>query len=292
MSPDAPVQGGQIEVALTAQGIRGLRTWQDNTANETHIYTLVYDTFLPYNESYEIVGGLFESWESNDATSWTFTVRQGVQWHDGVELTAQHFIDFFDAVQDPELGATSETISLFEGASYSAPDESTIEMVLPAPNAALLDAFTRQWLSRVADYDAASPIGTGPFQLVEWRRNEVMRFAANRAYWREGMPYLDAVTVRMVPDATTRLNLLLTGEVHLIRSVPMAELERIESSDSVTLVQTPDEYSISHWYLLFHTPEPALSDVSVRQAINLAIDRHMLLHVTFGRGAISFKRRR
>src|SRR6056297_1426707 len=171
-----PVRGGEIEVALNAQGIRGLRTWQDNTANETHIYTIVYDTFVRYDDDYRIVGGLFESWESDDAVTWTFQVREGVTWHDGVVLTAQHFIDFFDAVQDPEMGATTETISLFEGVDYEAVDPLTIRMVLPEPNAALLDAFSRQWLSRVDGYDADAPIGTGPFRLVDWRRNEIMRF--------------------------------------------------------------------------------------------------------------------
>jgi peptide/nickel transport system substrate-binding protein len=281
-----PVEGGEIEVALNAQGIRGLRTWQDNTANETHIYTIVYDTFVRYDEAYNIVGGLFDSWETDDATTWTFHVRDGVTWHDGVELTAQHFIDYFDAVQDPERGATTETISLFDGVSYEAVDDDTVRMVLPEPNAALLDAFSRQWLSRVEDYDSASPVGTGPFELVEWRRNEVMRFEASDAYWRDGLPYLDGLTIRMVPDATTRLNMLLTDEVDLIRSVPMAELERLEGNDDVQLVKTPDQYSISHWYLLFHNPEPALSDVRVRRAINLAIDRETLLQVTFGRGTI------
>ena len=281
-----PVYGGSLTSAMNTQGIRGFESWQDTTGNETHVYTVLYDTFVRYDDTYDIVGGLFESWETEDAQTWVFNVRQGVMWHDGVELTAQHFIDYFDTVQDPESGAASETIDLYEGATYEMLDDYTIQMVLPAPNAALLDGFSAPWLSRAADFDPTKPVGTGPFKLVEWNRNQNIKFVKNEDYWREGLPYLDELTLVMVPDATTRINMLRTGEVDVIRSVPSAEVQGLAQQEGIQLIQTPQQYTVLEWYMLMKCSEPPFDDVRVRQAVNLAIDRESLLELTFGYGAL------
>jgi len=281
-----PFYGGSITSAMGTQGIRGFETWQDTTGNETHVYTALYDTFVRYNDQYQITPGLFESWVTEDAQTWVFNVRQGVMWHDGVELTAQHFIDYFDTVQDPESGAASETIDLYEGATYEALNDYTIQKVLTQPNAALLDGFTAQWLSRTSDFNPTQPVGTGPFKLIEWNRNQSIKFVRNDDYWREGLPYIDELTFVMSPDATTRVNLLLTGEVDVIRAVPLAEVEKLQERNDIQLIKTPDQYQVLEWYMLMKNSEPPFDDKRVRQAINYAIDRQALLDVTFGLGSI------
>ncbi len=281
-----PFYGGSITSAMAAQGIRGFETWQDTTGNETHVYTALYDTFVRYDDLYQIAPGLFESWVTDDAQTWTFNVRQGVLWHDGVELTAQHFVDYFDTVQDPESGAASETIDLYEGTTYEAVDDYTVQLVLPQPNAALLDGFTAQWLSRTSDFDPEQPVGTGPFKLVEWNRNQSIELVRNDDYWREGLPYIDELTFVMSPDATTRVNLLLTDEVDVIRAVPLAEVEQLQDQDDIRLVKTPDQYEVLEFYMLMKNSESPFDDKRVRQAVNHAIDRETLLDVTFGLGAI------
>lgn len=72
-----PTQGGALVSTLPTQGIRGFKSWQDTTGNETHVYTLVYDTLVRYDDQYNLEGGLFESWETEDAQTWTFKVREG-----------------------------------------------------------------------------------------------------------------------------------------------------------------------------------------------------------------------
>lgn len=281
-----PVYGGALTSAMPTQEIRGFETWQDTTGNETHVYTALYDTFVRYDDSYQLTGGLFETWETADAQTWTFHVRQGVKWHDGVELTAQHFIDYFDTVANPEAGAASETRDLYEGATYRAVDEYTVELTLAQPDAALLDGFTAQWLARTTDFDPDHPIGTGPFKFVEWKRNQHIKFQRNEAYWRAALPYLDELTLTMVPDATTRVNLLLTGEVDVIRSVPLAEVQRVEQQAGVQLIKTPDEFSVLEYYMLMKNSAPPFDDARVRQAVNYVIDREALLGVTFGYGSL------
>ena len=281
-----PIAGGSLTSAMSTQGIRGFESWQDTTGNETHVYTVLYDTLARYDDDYNIVGGLFESWETDDGQTWVFKVREGVKWHDGVDLVAQHFIDYFDTVMDPESGAASETLDLYQGATWEALDDYTVKMVFTEPNAALLDGFSAQWLSRTADFDPTNPIGTGPFKLVEWNRNQNIKFVKNEDYWREGLPYLDELTLVMVPDLTTRINMLLTGEVDVIRAVSSSEVQNLSEQEGVQLIQTPEEFNVREWYMLMKTSEEPFDDVKVRQAINYAIDREDLLELTFGYGAI------
>jgi len=282
--PVGPVYGGSLVSALGTTGIRGFKTWQDTTGNETHVYTVLYDTFVRYDDEYNLVGGLFESWETEDAQTWVFRVRKGVKWHDGVELVAQHVIDYIDTVLDPEAGAASETSDLFEGASYEALDKYTVKLVLPRPDAALLDGLTAQWLCRVEDFDESHPIATGPFKFVEWKRNEYIKFERNEDYWREGLPYLNELTIMMVPDATTRMNMLLLDEIQATSSVSLAEVAKLELQEDVQIIKTPDQYMITMWYMLMKCSEPPFDDARVRRAVNLAIDREDLLEITFGYG--------
>jgi ABC-type transport system substrate-binding protein len=281
---EGPVRGGSLTTALGVQDTRGFETWQDSTGTETAIWNMLYDSFVRYDDKYEITGGLFESWETEDAQTWVFHVRQGVKWHDGVELKAIDFVEYMDKVLDPEAGATTETIDLFADATYQALDDYTLELVLPRPDAALLDGFTAQWLSRVRDFDPQMPVGTGPFKFVEWERNQHIKMVRNEDYWREGLPYLDELTIAFVPDPSTRIALLLTGEIDVVANVPLPEVGRIAQRDEFQLISTPEQYNAMEYYMLMKNSAPPFDDARVRQAVNYAIDREALLGVTFGFG--------
>ena len=281
---EGPVRGGSLTTALGVQDTRGFETWQDSTGTETAIWNMVYDSFVRYDDKYEITGGLFESWETEDAQTWVFKVRQGVKWHDGVELKAIDFVEYIDKVRDPEAGATTETIDLFADATYQALDDYTLELVLPRPDAALLDGFTAQWLSRVRDFDPQMPVGTGPFKFVEWERNQHIKMVRNENYWREGLPYLDELTIAFVPDPSTRIAMLLTGEIDVVANVPLPEVGRIAQRDEFQLISTPEQYNAMEYYMLMKNSAPPFDDARVRQAVNYAIDREALLGVTFGFG--------
>jgi ABC-type transport system substrate-binding protein len=282
----AQTSGGALTGTLATTGIRGLETWQDTKGTDNHAYNLIYDKLVWYDETYNFQPGLFESWSSPDAMTWTFNVRPGVTWHDGVPFTAQHVIDFFDTLGDPASGASTEKSVVVEGVSYRAVDDMTVEMVLPEPNAVLLDQLDLFYISRASDFDAENPVGTGPFKLAEWNVNQSMVFTRNEDYWQEGRPYLDEVTLLMVPDATTRLNLLLTGEVDVATAVAIGEIERVQAQDGLEVVTTPGEFATIHHYMLYKTSEPPFDNKLVRQAINYAIDREVMLDINFGYGSV------
>jgi peptide/nickel transport system substrate-binding protein len=281
-----PVAGGSLIATLNVGDISGFTTWQASTAADSAAWSAVYDTLVEYDTEYNIVGSIFESWSSDDATTWTFKVRQGVTWHDGVPLVAQDVIDYFDALTAPDAGAGTEVIEPFAGATYEAPDDATVVLMLAAPNAALLDKFSAHWLLRARDFDPAKPIGTGPFSFVDWERNLQVKYAKNANYWKPGLPYLDELTLRMVPDQDQALNLLTTGEVDAIASVDFAKVQSLSSNTNVQMIEIPEPYQLAFHYLLTKTDTAPWDNPLVRRAMNLAVDREAMLAATLGYGTI------
>ena len=184
--PQQPV--ARSTATLNVGDISGFLTWQASTAADSAAWSAVFDTLVAYDEQYIITGGIFESWTTDDAQTWTFKVRQGVTWHDGAPLVAKDVTDYFDTVLAPDSGAGSEKVATIAGSTYDAPDDATVVLTLPAPNAALLDDFSSHWLSRTRDLDPANPIGTGPFSFVEWKRNQQIEYAKNPSYWKPVFP--------------------------------------------------------------------------------------------------------
>lgn len=281
-----PTAGGSLISTLNVGDISGFTTWQASTAADSAAWSAVYDTLVEYDTEYNIVGSIFESWSSDDATTWTFKVRQGVTWHDGMPLVAQDVIDYFDALTAPDAGAGTEVIEPFDGATYEAPDDATVVLTLAAPNAALLDKFSAHWLLRARDFDPAKPIGTGPFSFVDWERNLQIEYAKNASYWKPGLPYLDELTLRMVPDQDQALNLLTTGEVNAIASVDFAKVQSLSSNTNVQMIEIPEPYQLAFHYLLTKTDSAPWDNPLVRRAMNLAVDREAMLAATLGYGTI------
>jgi peptide/nickel transport system substrate-binding protein len=282
----SPTAGGSLAVGIGASDISGFRTWQASTGSDNGVWTAIFDTLVEYDDTYTIVGGVFDSWQSEDAITWSFTVRQGVTWHDGQPLVAQHVIDYFDTIVDPEAGAASEKLATLDGATYSAPDDVNVQLVLPTPNAALLDDLTTHWLARTADLDPAAPIGTGPFSFVEWQTNQHIKVQKNASYWKPGLPYLDELTFRFVPDQDQAINLLTTGEVQVIGSVDFASVGSLESNPDVQLLEIPEDYRLIYHYLLTKTDTAPWDNPLVRRALNHAVDREAMLAATLGYGSV------
>ncbi len=281
-----PVYGGKLRSALASQGIRGFETWKDTTGTETHIYTVLYDSFVKYDDHYNIAPSLFESWTTKDGITWIFNIRKGVKWHDGEALTSKNFIDYIDTVLDQKSGATTETVDIYKGSKYLALDQHTLKLILPSANVALLDSFSAQWLSRPSDFNPNKPIGTGPYKLKKWNRNQSIVLVKNDKYWDTKLPYIDELTFIMSPDESTRLNQLITNEVDVISSVSLPEVDRLKKNSDINLIETSSEFTTLEYYMLMKNSISPFNNKKVRQAINYAIDRKALLSVTFGLGEL------
>ena len=215
------------------------------------------------------------SWEANaDFTVWTFTIRPGVLFHNGREMTAEDVVFSTTRVNDPETA--SFYIAQFENVGYEkieATDSQTVVVTFaqPAPRAEEL-FFVH--LNAIMPMEAieninSEPVGSGPFKLKEFLP-EVTTLERNPDYWEEDLPYLDEIQMITIEDETSRLAALRGGEVDWIRNPPLAEIAGLQTDASLNVQVVPSSWVDFFW---MNMTNPKLADVRVRLAIAHAIDR-------------------
>ena len=219
---------------------------------------------------------LAESWEiSDDNLTWTFALREGVKWHNGRDFVAQDVVYSFERIIAEGLNgwrfAAVETIT--------APDDSTVVITLAQPSPNLLVSIAGFKGMAIIPEEivtdgtiGTSPVGTGPFRFVSQSPDEGIILEKNPDYWRasEGLPKLEGIQYVQIPDASTKLTALRTGEVHWIDSVPPQDIESLSAEDGITVGRVPGG---DYHYFAFNQNREPFSDVRVRQAIAMAINR-------------------
>jgi len=248
-----------------------------------------YDTLIWLDDQGELQPMLATSWEYTDAgnTVLELKLREGVEFSDGTPLTADAVIASlkrFQASTGPRASALASV------ADFEAVDDTTVRLTLSTPDPALTHnlALVAGMITNpaVADADLASvPAGTGPYVLDtdKTRRGDVYTFTRNPNYYdAEAFPF-DEIDVRVLSDATARLNAVKTGQVDSAFGIPSQQSEA--EASGLTVVSAPGD-----WQGLFlidrgGVTTPALGDARVRQAINYAIDGDALLDtIAFGQG--------
>jgi peptide/nickel transport system substrate-binding protein/oligopeptide transport system substrate-binding protein len=226
----------------------------------------VYEGLLALDpETSEIVPWLAERWEiSEDNLTYTFYLRQGVQFHDvpWVEYeggdrefkaddwvyAAERSANADETIsQHPEwlesvVGADAFTAGEAESISgLTIVDDYTIQLTLTAPNRLFLTtlgvpAIPREAIDQLGEELGNQPVGTGPFRFVEWLRDDTLTLAANPDYWQEGLPLLDGVEFINVPDSNTALLQYRAGELDLLLGFPVGQR-------AATIEEFQDQYS-------------------------------------------------
>lgn len=239
----------------------------------------VYDTLVQPGDDLAMEGALAESWEiSDDNLTWTFTLRDGVTWHNGRPFVADDVVYSYDRIMDPDFGAAN-AFRFASVESVTAPDDTTVVITLTRPTPNLLEsigAFKGMAIipKEIVDDGTidTNPVGTGPFKFVSSSPDQGILLERSDDYWRadEGLPYLDEIRFIQIPDQTVKLTNLQTGEVDWVDTVPPQQIDALESDDSVMLMRVPGgDY---HYFALNQNRTP-FDDVRVRQAIATAINR-------------------
>ncbi len=249
----------------------------------------VYDTLVQPAEDLSMEPALATEWSvSDDGLTWTFVLRDGVTFHNGRDFTADDVVYSLERIQNPDT-ASGAAYRLANIESITAVDPLTVEIAVtqPTPNLPVLVggykgmAIVDRENVEDGSIDTA-PVGTGPFVFDEYTPGEGVTLVKNDNYWQDGLPYLDGVEFRVIPDPDVLLTNLQTGEVDWIDSFPPSELESLEADDEITVGTAPaGDY---HYFALNENREP-FDDVRVRQAIAMAIDREEITEAaTFGAG--------
>jgi len=239
---------------------------------------LVYENLVKLDLDSELAPALAVSWESSeDLMTWTFNLREGVVFHDGSPLTAADVVFSIERILDPDTASPGEAeFSIVS--SVEAVSSTTIEFTLNAPYADFPGVCTvrhgRIIPQHAVDEIATSPIGTGPFMLDTYVPSEQYSFTKNPNYWKTGLPYLDEVTIRVMPEISTNITALMTGEIDLLWRLPQDQFDIIgeEPGINISSIATP-----SYDVIIMNADKEPFSDPRVVNAVKYCIDQELLL---------------
>jgi ABC-type transport system substrate-binding protein len=234
----------------------------------------------------EIVPGLATKWTSNEeGTSWTFDLREGVQFHKEYgEVKASDVVFTLERLVDEKLG--SPNAAQFAGMKeVRAEGDRQVVIELNAPDPALTDKLASRYTSIISEKAATErgeefardPIGTGPYQFDHWNPGQETVLTAFKDYW-GGKPTLDKVTYKAIPDVTTRNNAFEANEIDIVQVTDPDILARHERNPDVEISSVP---GLITRFFGMNTDQKPFDDPRVRQAVVLGIDREAMLNGLF-----------
>src|SRR5262244_2722890 len=276
---DAPVRGGTLVAAIVSDP--GHLNPAITTSGATHAASeLLYNGLVGRDERGDPVPELAESWQVEQGGAvYRFRLRDGVKWHDGKPFTAADVKFSFEEVL---LKFHARTKASMGGAlaGIDAPDDRTVVFRFKQPYAPLLyqlDATEAPIIARHVYQGSdpqtnpanASPVGTGPFKFVSYKKGAEIRLARNPAYFKKGLPYLDEVVMRVIPDVATQVLALENGEVDFLWAVPGPQQGRLNADARFRLAQTAFNPGGSNCIMTvsFNLDRPIFKDARLRRAL-------------------------
>ncbi|PRX44967.1 peptide/nickel transport system substrate-binding protein [Prauserella shujinwangii] len=302
--PQAHAQDGPtvLRVALV-QEIDHLNPFTASFASSTMVGRFAWEFLtLPSAEDATPTGGLAESWSaSEDKLTWTFRIRDGVRWSDREPVTAHDAAFTFNRIMTDPKAAEANGSYVTNFARVTAPDDRTLVIETEEPQASMtaLDvpivpehvwSGIRDMAAPETDSIEVVGVGSGPFLITEYRRNEVVRMKANPDYWR-GRAEIDELQFVKFENADAAVNALRNGEIDFVNRLTQAQFDTLRGEPNIATNQA----SGRRYRELLMNPgarnsagqpigdgHPALRDVRVRRAIAKAIDPETLVEKVLG----------
>src|SRR5437763_14224773 len=261
------------------------------TIGDEYVYVhLVFNGLSRIDPDMSVKPDLAESWTaSDDLKTWTFKLRQGVKFHHGRVLDADDVVATMKRILDPATGSRART-SLSMVDNVSVVDAQMVKFDLNIPYAGFADIFADRQLRIVPrdklDELSTHPIGTGPFKFKSWSPGDRLELVKNPDYFEKGLPQLDGVTLRIVPESAARMAALESGAVDIVWSMPYESVERFKNHSNVRT----DGVSTPTWDgVILNNDRPPFNDVRVRQALALTIDKAAIVELAlFGQADPTF----
>ena len=252
-----------------------------------------FECLLTYDQDGKITGGQAEKWEqSKDGLKWTFTLRDGLKWSDGTDLTAEDFVYSWRRVCDPKTAAPyAETVlgmvagyeeaiqGNTEALGVKAVDDKTLEVTLSAPctffdslaafatlspvQKATIEANGDKWATSAETY-----VSNGAFNVTEWVPGSHIIASKNENYWNKDAIKLDSIKFVLMEDANAAYSAYQNGELLLVKDVPTEEIPSLEGNDEFNV-----ETICGTYYLSLNDAKAPFDNANVRKALSLAIDR-------------------
>ena len=248
-----------------------------------------YDNLVMRNPDLSLQPMLAESWEiSDDATQWTFNLRQGVTFRHGKPFTAEDVVYSMNRlveVESPLAGTLPEDMKVV------AVDDHTVRFEFISAYAPLLDTLVK-YHAVITPSDVnperfrTETLGTGAFHMTEHVVGEYTRFERNENYWWEGHPPSDELFFIYLPDPTARAEAIKSGAIDILYDMETATVAALRGSSDVIVKQAP---SGGYMNLAMDVRTPPFDNVLVRRAIQAATDRQAILDgAQLGLGGIAY----
>jgi peptide/nickel transport system substrate-binding protein len=240
-------------------------------------YTQLYDTLAALAPDGSLQLELAEELEPNqDGTLWTIRVRQGVEFHDGRPLTSA---DVIASLRRMVKGVeTASVYAAVDAAGAKALDAYTVRVPMHTPSFTLPAVFAYNSAVTPADWNPNHPVGTGPFTFVSFTPGRQMSFTRNPHYWQTGKPYVDAVMINNFADETAQVSALQSGAANVANNFSLASARVLQAGGVEMLVGNTGQLNV----FSMNCNVAPFSDVRVRQAMKLIVDRPQMLKTVFG----------
>ncbi|MDQ3026794.1 MAG: ABC transporter substrate-binding protein [Pseudomonadota bacterium] len=268
------------------------------------VSTKIFESLLEYKgPELTPMPGLAESWTmAPDGLTYTFKLRGDVKWHDGKPFTSKDVKFSVEKLIAPMHSRGK--VYFGDLAGIDTPDARTVVFKLKKPVPYFLKAFQPtespmhpEHLLGSLDFSDAKnirqsdfmskPVGTGPFRFKEWKKGSHVILERNPDYWKKDRPFLDQVIFKVIPDGAARAIALETGEIDLapMNAVPQADIARLGQVKNIQLSNDGAEGLGPLLWLEMNIRDKPLSDVRVRKAISMAINRKTVVDVMwYGQG--------
>lgn len=303
----APGQAATLTVGTSAEP-SALDPHYHNLGPNTRARKHVFESLVSMDAKMRLQPELAESWRAVDETTWEFKLRKGVKFHDGTEFTAQDFVYTVCRIPNVANSPSSFTVYTKGIAGIEAPDPHTLVIKTGKPypllpvelstfgiisaKAAGGEAVTfdkagckaDSWPTTQAFNDGSLMIGTGPFKHKSYTKGDRQILERNPDYWGPQAAW-DTVVFRPITSDGPRVAALLAGDVDIIESPPVQDIERLKSAPNVSLAQAQSNRVIYLALGVQDTPptitgtdgKNPLKDPKVRKALSLAVDRDAIV---------------
>jgi peptide/nickel transport system substrate-binding protein len=287
---DEPVRGGVLQVGLADDPPELDPHLTSSNASRTVLHN-IFATLVEVDEELQIQPELAESWEvSEDGTTYTFKLREGVTFHDGTPFNAEAVAYNFERMKDTDFGsARAGELAFVEEVAVDGEYDVTVR--LSQPFGAFLPALA-SWSGMMVSPSAAEEhgrdfgqvlIGAGPFRFVERIRDDRVVLERFNDYFKDGLPYLDRVVYRPFVDAEARVVNPETGSIHMINTVPGRAVSRLQQNDDIEMSIVG---GLGFRGLWVNVTSEELGSRERRAALSACIDRRVVVDSIFGDAAV------
>ncbi|MBI5787228.1 MAG: ABC transporter substrate-binding protein [Candidatus Schekmanbacteria bacterium] len=246
-------------------------------AMSARVTQIVFNSLVRLNAQAQLTPELAEKWEMPDDVTYVFYLRRGVKFQDGQELIAQDVEYTYQSILAPEsLSPRRSSYEVIKRIELI--DDYTIKFSLHRPFAPFLLNMTMAIIPRHLGNNpdfSRHPVGSGPFQLMDWQPDEQLVFRRHDRYF-EGKPPLERIIYKIIPEDTTRVLALKKADLDLVQNaVPPDLLANLEAESHLQVLRKP---GTTYEYLAFNLRDKILGQKKVRQAIAMSIDRPIMVH--------------